>query len=253
MPFHHRFRPEGFKINQSKRLKATLRSSELVCFSRGIIDLTIGDVVGALYIFQRGLLPTASSRGVAWHLSTLYWCALFSVYAGDPWSALEYVDQAEKLPPVDPLWDIRMVKGMALRLSGQIDAAIEVFHNLADPSSGLDPFERDTAQAWLLECQAAVCPKEIDVEWIVWLIEWYYMDIHHQRSCILIAALYRFLVSAELAVKDYPEPEDALLELDKAPLFERPMLSMLLQDILPRPLKGIDEGKDKPVNKRTSR
>jgi hypothetical protein len=52
------------------------------------------------------------------------------------------------------------------------------------------------------------------------------------------AALYRAAMSGVTAVKQ--KPDDLLGLLNNAPSVERPLLTMLLEDILPRPLKGVE-------------
>ena len=56
---------------------------------------------------------------------------------------------------------------------------------------------------------------------------------------ILLAALYRLSLCADSPINQ--QQESILCALDQTATFERPLLTLLIQDVLPRPLAGVEE------------
>lgn len=226
-------------LDPRKITELSLSKSEVSDFMQAIAYMAIGHVRQALICFRYGLLPESSEHGSLWHTAVLLWCALLSLYDCDPLPALEYVAQAEENSPLGETPEIRMVKGMAKRLSGDLSGAVESFR-LAHSHPGR---YKDIVQAWMLESEAVAGSRRVTAQQIKSLEN---KDVVEYSGYIgiLSGVLYRLLITSGLRPKGIRAPDEILVVLDNVHVAERPMLTMLLQDILPRPLKGVVKAED---------
>lgn len=242
----------------------SLDTEEVSWFTRAIEFMIVGDLTWALDCFKV-LLLKAHIQGPFWHSNVLLWCAVLSLYNCDPTSSPDYVAKAEEVSPHGETPETMLVKGMTKRLLGDFSGASETLKPLAKPrptpppglnhqellawGSALPPEERpfsfshEIALAWKMESDAAAGMVSVNEQEIEYL-ERTDLDEYQGLIGIFPAALYRLLKATGLSPKDVRSPDVLLAAMNELHIAQRPMITMLLQDILPRPLKGVIEAKD---------
>jgi len=115
-----------------------------------------------------------------------------------------------------------------------------VFRPLINRQAGWFPDGRIQATAWLYEADAANRVQECCEEHLAWLE----VRNRHAHGMIgsVLAAMFRLSYVLGLCKRQ----EEILVALDHVPAFQRPSLTMLLQDILPRPLSGVEVAEGPP-------
>lgn len=224
------------RLREEENFRQPLDPIEVWRVIIGVEDLVLGNILGALSTFEQRLLDTAPEHGRIWHGCVLLWSGLCRLYACDPEAALGHVSAAEEGKLDKGIPEIRLLKGMALRLTGHLEDAMKIFKPLSYSESDLFPSDRRQAAAWLLESAILAGVEHATPEEIRFL-ERKNRTLHHGNMGIVLAALYR--LSATEHTPGIQAPEKILDALDNLPIYQRPVLTMLLQDILPRPLKGV--------------
>lgn len=221
-----------------------LTELELVDFTLGVGDAMLQHIPGALCDFEQRLLPTAQRHGKRWQSCLLLWSALCRLYLCDPVAALRHLRAAEGIGPADALPEITLAKGMGLRLSGDHASAVEIMESLMQ-SRVLLPDEETMARAWVTETRLAGGLGGATAEDVEWLKR-RNRNVYEGTLGILLGALYRIGLCARPAIAKLVDVDAVLGALDNVALFEQPMLTMLLQDILPRPLAGVEPTTEPP-------
>lgn len=216
-----------------------LTADDVLCAIWGVEDAILGLMPSSVRLFEQRLLPEAESRGPIWHGCVMLWCALFRLYICDSARALEHIGDAEGAGLSGAVPEIELVKGMALRLEGAVSEAVSVLRPLVRRGGLLFPDQRTQALAWLIESEAAVGRVPAEAQRVRWLSR-RNRNIYQGSMGIVLAALYRLSIGLGTLPKMNAEAECALLALDQTPVFERPLLTALLQDVLPRPLAGVE-------------
>ncbi len=224
----------------------SLDGDEALFLSWAMVDLGIGRISHALFDFEQRLLPSAIRKNPTWYSCVLLWSALCRIYTCDAQAALSHVAVAESIcATADLIPEIMLAKGMALRLAGYLSESMSVLQMVAKQDSGLSPWGRHQALGWLYETEAAAGLNWDAEQRCSWLAKEDKLRYHGTMG-ILLAALYRIQRTSEQQGEKDKVADDILAWLDNAPIFQRPLLTMLLQDILPRPLAGTKQ-KEQPT------
>lgn len=198
-----------------------------------------GHIDYAGYCLERQLLPSSADRGKGWRRLVALWSAVCRLYLCDPLGSLRLLadeqEETERLP------EARLAEAMAVRLTGDRERAASMLRLLARRDSPLDYRCREQATAWLLESMAFGKPGTY--QQIRWLDR--RRELHQGVMGVFAAAEYRIIAHAG-AVSASVTAEDLLADMDRAPAFERPLLMMLLEDVIPRPLADIDANGELP-------
>lgn len=211
----------------------------------GIESAVIGEVLPALNMFEHRLLPLSHKRGWAWHAAVLQWSAMCRILLCDPQGAMVHILAGEKADLIEKTPELEVARGISLRLLGNHAEAVGVLSPLADSESSLYPWQRLLATAWLYESRVAGNLEPARLRDIRWLQQ--KSTVTYRGSLgILHAAQYRLSSSLEHLPDDTMSMDDLLSALDTVPPFERPVLMMLIEDILPRPLAGIQHAMQPP-------
>jgi hypothetical protein len=239
-PINNRLQVEEL---QGKRL---LTMEEMILLTRGIQAAIVGDIPRALFMFEERLMPARVDHDPIWHACVLLWSALCRLYLCDPATALQHVHEAEEKRLINNVPELLLAKGMSLRLSGRFREAIGVLRSSGRRGGYLQGFatERKTALAWLIESQVAGGIGKPTLQQFKWLSD---RDrFAHGTIGVYRAATYRVGLLLEADLDEKHKPPQLLAALDHVAAFERPMLTMLLEDVLPRPLKGVQPATEPP-------
>ncbi len=191
-------------------------------------DAVHGWVHAALDGLERSLLPAAPSHGNAWHSFVLLWSALLSIYACDAPGALRHVRTAAALGDPDNDALCALIEGMACRLEGNVADALRLFNQ--EPEGVRTRIWGD----WRFESQVLLDPSGVPEEAIAEAVDDWRLRL---TTGVMGAALYRLARRTE---GECPGVADALLaELDTLSYLERPLVTTLIEDIAPRPLRNI--------------
>ncbi|MEN6372388.1 MAG: hypothetical protein ABFD64_10290 [Armatimonadota bacterium] len=254
-----------FNPHNPRKISAlSLDLSDVSDFIRAIDSMMVGDLPWALLCFKT-LLLFAHTQGPLWHSAVLLWCAMLSLYNCDPTSAPDYVSKAEEISPSGETPEIMLVKGMTKRMARDFSGASSALQFLAKPRlvvppgmSNMEALEwvkkippeefpvfdlNDLAMAWKMESEAAAGKLDFSEQEIEYL-ERTDLDIYQGCIGIFPAAVYRLLKTTGLSPKGVRSPDELLAAMDELHIAQRPMITMLLQDILPRPLKGVIEARN---------
>lgn len=231
MPMH--------RLQEEKSGKMLLTAKETLHVIWGVEDAVLDYMPGSLFDFERRLLPDARKHGRIWHGCVLLWSALCRLYVCDPRAARRHVEAGEEAGLVGAVPELQLAKGMALRLEGDATAAVAALGPPSRRDSPLFPAQHSMACAWLLEARVAGGIGGATPQQIKWL-EREDKHVYHGTVGIILAALHRLGLSLEQRPEGVRTPAETLNALDQVAAFERPMLTMLLEDILPRPLAGVE-------------
>lgn len=216
----------------------SLAGEEIAELVWAIHDLSLGRLDQAQHSFENLLLPAAMAKGRAWLGCVLLWSALCRLYLCDVGIALDHVEHAES----DGLTEVivpeaRLLKSMALRLLGRNAEAVDTLRPLVSRRGPLLPDGRTLALAWFIESETASGIHQAEAQRLAWLVR--RERNRYRGACgIVLAAIYRLSLLPQLCSL---ETAGGMLEaLDEVAAFERPMMTMLLADVLPRPLTGVE-------------
>jgi hypothetical protein len=215
-----------------------LTNDDVLFLTWGISEMVIGDIPHALYSFEQLMLPLAPGKSPVWWASALLWSAICRLYLCDGAMALTHIETAEQHGMTHAMPEFELVKGMALRLAGRSQEALSVFKRLARRDGPLFPEHRSQAIAWLLEARVAA-GNIATREQVRWLVR--ENRFHHGTVGIIAAATYRLCASLHFSECEC-SPDDIVAVMDSSPIFLRPMLTMILADLLPRTLAGVECG-----------
>ncbi|NLN77130.1 MAG: hypothetical protein GX139_12600 [Armatimonadetes bacterium] len=223
---------------QSVDMPFALPHEEVGSMVCAIQCLSLGRIDHALGVFEELLLDDACKANPTWRSCVSLWAALCRLYSCDAVYALEYIAQVERdLQSATPP-EIGLVKGMAFRSQGRISEAIATLRPLVRKHGPIGPDRRTMALAWLIESEAASGRNVALSQRIRWLRR-RDENIYQGSMGILLAALYRLSLCADSPINQ--QQESILCALDQTATFERPLLTLLIQDVLPRPLAGVEE------------
>jgi hypothetical protein len=214
-----------------------LTGEESCLFALGLADSIVGNLSRSLYYFDQ-LLAARHHRSDGWLACNLLWCSALSVYLCDSDRCLRYADEIETLGLGDIVPEAMLIRSLAIRVSGDPSAAAAKLEHLRKDESALFPHERVEAEALWLESSVAADvyePTEDDIRGI----DRNDRGVDHGTRGVLLVSLYRMLISARTNIGGARSPDEILDAMDRAPAYQRPLMTLLLEDILPRPLAGV--------------
>jgi len=218
---------------------SSLSVDEICWLVRAAKSWAQGHIDDAGYWLERRLLPNAPDRGKGWHSLVVLWSTVCRLYLCDPLGALAIIaagrNEAEQLPEAE------LAEAMALRLMGDRAKAVPMLRSLARRDSPLGHRCREQAIAWLLESMAFETAGTYNQ--VRWLDR--RRELNKGVMGVFAAAEYRVVANASLVSGGITAAE-LLADMDCAPAFERPLLTMLLEDIIPRPLADVDANGESP-------
>jgi hypothetical protein len=133
--------------------------------------------------------------------------------------------------------EARFLTGIAYRMTGILDKAMKIFAELSRANSGLSYGARRLALTWYLDCAISsghIKPTYSQVLWLQVrsLYDYWYNGIYS-------AVEFRILHMLNTGIA---RRKRLLSDMNKSPMFQRPLLTSLLNGLLPKPLKGVEEG-----------
>lgn len=211
--------------------------ADLCLLAYGVCAAAIGHVEKSTFFFERKILPEIEQRSPELHACVLLWLAVLYLYRGNVEKTLEYVAAVRTAGLTEAVPEIQLIEGLAVRVAGDPWGAVDILRPLARKDSALFPIERHTALAALLEATVASGVRPATPQQILWLDR---QDFHGRRGTIpmVLVALYRLIIQSG------PPPgvrtaDEILAALDRIPSYQRPLMTKLLEDVLPRPLAGV--------------
>lgn len=222
--------------------QCNITASEVWPLSLGLINAACGAVVSALYFIEQQLLPVTHGKEQHWHNSCVLMAASLRLYCCEPAKALQHVATARARGAIGR--ELDLFEGLALRLRGSLSEAAKIvqpivpsrYRSLIDDSEVL-------GKALLLEIRCHERP--ISTRAMCWLER---EDIRRYGGTagLILAALFRAETITKRRSTATRSREAILDALDRIPLFERPFITALLADILPRPLAGVAQVEGPP-------
>ena len=217
-----------------------LSNDELLHIIWAISDLSLNRIPFALFDFEQKLLSHAENFSEELHACILWWSSICRIYCCDPANALLHINTARSRGFIELVPEIQLIEAIAMRVSGKIEAAIEVFNKLI-AISDIHPSSKDCALAWRFEANLFAGQGYGDSD-LACKLEQLDRCYFHGAIGAMLAPIYRLLIQRPGSCGEF-SADDILERLDRCPPFERPLLTMVLFDILPRPLAGVERGK----------
>jgi len=203
--------------------------------AKAILNGIAGDMDGALLCFE-GLLAEGRSLDPGWYSCILLGSAIARIYAGSPAAALAHAQAAQGLDVDIRRGDFELVEAVARRLLGDLDSAIAILRRLVRSPCLLTGWNQDFLREWWWESRVLTGARLSRKALAALRNE---LDTGGATSGLPAAVLFRAACLPDL--RHEIDRDMVLEELDNSPPFERPLLTLLLEDVLPRPLKGVEK------------
>jgi hypothetical protein len=215
----------------------SLNTFDILFLARAFMNATSGLMDRALLELEGILLRDALNKDKAWYGTVLLAICICRIYTCNPEKAAVYAADSQGLNLERGLGDFRLISAIADRLRNNLSAALETYewleHNLGLLNSWNQEFIRDWHWETRLRAGFPTFPEDVAVN-----ILRNEVSEQHPISGLTAAMLYR--ASFVVNYGDKLDRELLIRTMNQSPAFERPLLTMLLEDILPRPLEGVE-------------
>lgn len=198
-----------------------------------------GYISQALDILENQLIPLSRESSSKWHSAVIMWCAFCSLSVCDSKKCLKYAHEADMLGYVSEIPGVLLLKAIALRLEQSYNEAIPLMEFLTSVDSPLLYEEKELARAWMIESLVASGQPELACRHCHWLIE-EIPQVQVRINGPYLAALFRLLLSNLIKDHEFWNIQTVIQYLDDLTVYEKPLIATMLQDVLPRPLKGTE-------------
>lgn len=222
----------------------SIDAGEILFLIWTVQDLTTGRLDNAFERLETKLLPRAAGRHAHWLAAIRLWCALCKLYLCDADGVLEHIVCAEQEGVVATMeYEYTLTKGLALRLKGDFDEAERCLQSIelndaVFRDNGDIKLQILSALAETMLVRGQTEYAQANMEYINRRMN----SLSRARAIVMgipLAAAYRFCTVLDATLLYGETKEDILVRMDEAPAFLRPLLTTLLEDILPRPLVGV--------------
>lgn len=214
-----------------------LRCSDVAVLAQVILAMSQGRLETAIFFLENHLIQNTGYESDQFQSALILWNALCYLYLLDKDAALHWTSVLLSNPKQFLIPEATLLNAFIFRISGRVCESVELFASLSRKNSGLCYDARRTALTWYFESALVLGKLNPTQRQLLWIRS----HSMHKYWCngIYSVVEYRLLCMLNSGVT---RRKQILRELHHSPILQHPLLTLLLSELLSKPLKGVEQG-----------